>query len=252
MQLRTLIVLVMVFGLSGSAQAAVKLYDSSPDNGIPSDAFLNRQDGMGGTESVYTIGSGDGVYYELSDDGLGTVTLQQYYGFGRTIADLTNNELIPIFGPGAFIFIDTGRTTTIQFPHVSNTTGIGAHGPSGTDPGESTEWGVVSGWVATGYAFCIASPTAVCTNAEYAHGQTVTVSIESPTYDLGTWAFDAVGDFTGSPYILRTTSGGLTNNGNVPRGALHGSSLPALPIVGFGALAVGLVVMGARSMGARK
>jgi hypothetical protein len=252
MRARRWFVLVMVFGFAGSAQAAIKLYDSSADNGIPGDAFLNRQDGMGGTESVYTIG-GDGLgHAELRDDGLGTVTLQEYFESGRTVADLTNNELVPIFGPGAFIFIDTGRSTIIQFPHVSNTTGIGTHGPSGTDPLESTEWGVVSGWVATGYAFCIASPTAVCTNAEYAHGMTVTVSIESPTYDLGTWTFDAEGDYDGSPYILRTTSGGLTNNGNVPRGALHGSSLPALPVVGFGALAVSLVVMGARAMRGRK
>jgi hypothetical protein len=250
MHVRNAFALLAVLSLAGSAQAAIKFYDSSPENGIQGDDFLNSTTLC--PPHVTTFGQGSG-YTELRDDGLGTVTMQQFVGNGRTVADLTNGELIPIFGPGAFIFIDTQQTTFIAAPHVSNTTGIGSHGPSGTAPGQTTEWGVVSGWTVTGYAFCISSPTSICTNAEFAHGVTVDRAIESPTYDLGTWTFDAEGDYESVfGYITRTSSGGLTNNGTRPRGAFHGSSLPALPLVGFGALAVGLAVIGTRALRARK
>ena len=250
MRVHNLLALMLTLGIAGSAQAAVKFYDSSPENGIQGDDFLNSTTLC--PPHVTTFGQGSG-YTELEDNGSGTVTMTQNFGSGTTVADLTHGELIPIFGPGAFIFIDTTQTTIITGPAVSNTGGVGAHGPSGTASGETAEWGIISGWNTTGFAFCIASPITVCTNAGFAHGGTVPRIIESLTYDLGTWNFDAEGDFESVlGYITRTSNGGLTNNGTRPRGAFIGSSLPALPMVGFGAVALGLALTGSRALRAKK
>jgi hypothetical protein len=254
MRVRNLFLLAVVLGVAGQAQAAVKFYDSSFNNGLPGDAFLNSTTLC--PPMVTTLGGtqGDTGVTVLEDDGLGSVTLVTRTTGGITLADLTAGELVPLFGPGAFIFIDTKNSRTIAGPHVSNSSGIGAHGPSSTAPGGTTEWGVVSGWSITGRTFCVSSPTTVCTNAGFSHGVTIPFSeIESPTYDLGTWNFDAEGDYESKfGYIVRTSNGGLTNNGSRPRGALHGAALPALPLVGLGALAVGLAVIGSRAMRASK
>ena len=53
-------------------------------------------------------------------------------------------------------------------------------------------------------------------------------------------------------YIHLTLSGGMSNVGTLLRGAFVGASLPALPLVGFGALALALVVIGGRALMARK
>lgn len=47
-----------------------------------------------------------------------------------------------------------------------------------------------------------------------------------------------------SGLIIRTSNGGLSNNHMLARGAFVGSALPGLPLVGFGVLAVTLVVIG--------
>jgi len=134
-------------------------------------------------------------------------------------------------------------------PFTSNTSGSGTHGPSGSGANESVEWGVVSGFQITGRVFCLSSPVGICFNAEFSHGATIPRILPSATYDLGTWNFDAVGDYEAAQgYISRTSNGGLTNNGNLLRGALHGASLPALPLFSFGCLAIGLATLGVRSM----
>ena len=76
--------------------------------------------------------------------------------------------------------------------------------------------------------------------------------LASDTYDLGTWNFDAVGYEAAQRHITRTSNGGLTNNGGNYRGAFVGASLPALPLVGFGALALSLAVIGGRSLLGKK
>ena len=133
-------------------------------------------------------------------------------------------------------------------PQLSNTSGIGAHGPSSTAPGASTEWGILSGWSATGYRFCVSSPVGICNNAGFTHGVTVPSIVNSDTYDLGTWSFDAVGDYeNAAPYVFSTANGGIQNIRYALRGSFVGASLPALPLVGFGALAASLAVVGVRA-----
>jgi len=53
-------------------------------------------------------------------------------------------------------------------------------------------------------------------------------------------------------YIQRTSNGGLQNSRWNMRGAFVGSGLPALPLVGFGALALSLAVIGGRALVGKK
>jgi hypothetical protein len=232
--------------LAGSAQAAVKFYDSSSNNGEPHDLgrtslttcppIANTPDGLEGFTSI-------------TDDNTGTVTLEQHLQIRDSLTDLGEGQLVPVFGPGAFIFVRISSTTFTTNPVVSNTSGIGTHGPSGTDPGESIEWGVVSGWAITGLAFCLSSPVESCEDNVGPHGATVPQILESATYDLGTWNFDTVGDLEAANfYIARTSVDSLSNITTLITGSFMGASLPALPLVGFGALALSLAVLGGRAL----
>jgi len=240
--------LVLVF--AGSAQAVTKVYNSTADNGIPSD-FVNTA-----TNLCPPIQTSPGIIQgdaTLTDDSTGTVTLNELNNTILTFIDLGPDQLTVTFGPGAFIFIDSKTTATSGANHISNTTGIGAHGPSTTGPGTSAEWGVTSGWTNTGRNYCVSSPVAICNNANFAHGQTIPPLLSSTTFYLGTWNFDAEGDYsTENPYISATSNGGLQNNRNDLRGAFQGSALPALPLVGFGALALSLAAIGIRATAGRK
>ena len=244
------LLVALFLGLAGSASAVVKFYSADKDNGTPGDNFRTSINVC--PPFALTPGVVEG-FHRLNDDGLGTVTLEFFENDNSTLTDLDAEQLTPIFGPGAFIFIDNTSTINISGPHVSTTSGVGAHGPSNSAPGGSVEWGLVSGFVITGQAFCISSPVGICNQAGFIHGQTIPRTLPSSTYDLGTWAFDAEGDFeqvTG--YLTRTTNGGLSNNGTQVRGAFHGAALPVLPIAGFGALALGLGVVGARALTGRR
>jgi hypothetical protein len=245
MRIQSLLAVLATLALAGSAQAAQKLYNASAANGTPGDAIRAATNLC---PPVEVTGIHEG-YVRLLDDNLGTVTLDEISDTQTSLTDLGPDQLTITFGPGAFIFIDAKLERNISAPQTSNTSGIGAHGPSGTDPGETAEWGVISGWTITGANFCLSSPVGICNNAGFSHGATVANVLPSDTYDLGTWNFDAQGDYAAAePYIRRTSNGGLQNNLTLLRGAFQGASLPALPLVGFGALALGLAAIGARSL----
>jgi hypothetical protein len=250
MRLRSMLIVAAVLCLAGSAHAATKFYDQSATNGLQAD-FLNTA-----TNLCPPVQTSPGILQGVStitDNGTGTVTLEQNAVAITTFIDLGPEALTITFGPGAFIFIDAILTETIASPHESNASGVGAHGPSGTAPGESAEWGIVSGFMTTGRIFCLSSPITVCNGAEFAHGTTIPPLLPSATYDLGTWNFDAEGDYsTESPHIQRTSNGGLQNSRYDLKGAFVGASLPALPLVGFGALALGLAVIGGRALLGKK
>ena len=233
------------------AAAAVKLYDSSPNNG---QLTQNTLVAIGACPPVQSLNPSGG-YKKIIDDGLGTVTLEEFVqccGTGST-TNLGPDALTGIFGPGAFIFVQNASTRSLPTPHVSTTSGIGAHGPSGTDPGESAEWGVISGFELTGLIFCISSPVTICNQNGFSHGATIPQTLASTSYDLGTWNFDAEGDIVAANFfITRTTNGGLTNTQETQFGAFVGSALPALPLIGFGVLAVALTVIGGRTLIGRK
>jgi hypothetical protein len=249
MQKIRFLVFFVVLSLTGSAHAAVKFYDSSEENGLPAD-FINSSGLCPPVQTSLGILQG---HTQLVDDGLGTVTMSQFQVEITTFIDLGPEVLTMVFGPGSFIFIDALTTDTIDVAGTSNTSGVGGHGPSGTAPGETTEWGILTGFQSTGTQFCLSSPVSVCNDAGFAHGSTVGPTLTSNSFDLGTWNFDALGNYsTDSPFINRTASGGTTNTQFDMRGAFVGASLPALPLVGFVVLALSLAVIGGRALLGRK
>jgi hypothetical protein len=246
MRLSVLLLVLALIQVSSSSFAAVKAYNSDPNNGTPSDGFLHT---LNLCPPVRTTLGEYGGWAILDDDGAGSVSLNVMASRNSSVV-FTPEVFEPIFGPGAFIFIDRRETRHNVPPggmvHPSSP-------GSGTDPGEQAVWGIVSGWSATGFQFCASSPVAICNGAGFIHGTTVPLVIESGTYNLGTWAFDAVGDYEAvTGYIDRTTNGGLSNSQIVLRGAFQGSSLPALPLVGAAALALSLAVVGGRSLMGKK
>ena len=247
---KTLVLVVLVSLISGSASAAVKYYNSDAANGAPGDT---RRISINLCPPT-TFGAGEIFgFQKLIDDGLGTVTLDGIEINTASLTDLSGDLLVPVFGPGAFIFIDSDIERTRSGLATSTTSGVGGHGPSGTDPGQSAEWGLVTGFVASGGAFCIASPVTICNQNGFSHGATSAYIIPSTSYNLGTWNFDAEGDMEAATwYLTRTSNGGLSNNHNLLRGAFVGSALPALPLVGFGILAFGLAVAGGRVLVGKK
>lgn len=231
--MRLALAILLALALAPAAVADVKTYSSDPPGGTPGDRLT----------STFTLSpkfipapkerKGD---FQLTDAGLGVVTLDAYSQGADTIVDIDTTGR---FGPGGFIFIiSTGRGGPTA----------GQTGAGGTTSGSSIAWGVISGWTTSGVVFCLASPTSVCTANAFTHGVTVANTSTSSTFDIGTWSFDAVGDMTATPYITRTNNAGLSNTQNLTRGALTGSSLPAMPLVGFGALALSLLVVGGRAV----
>lgn len=216
---------VLSLGFVSSASAEVKAYSGDV---LPGDFLSNGADGP--TNDLGILKGG----YLLDDAATGTVTIDSY---SMEIKTSVNFDATVAFGPGGFLFATENSTRNVSPGH----TGTGSTLTSVT-------WGVVAGWSATGGQFCSSSPTSAC--AEFAagpHGLTSPLSISSVTYDLGTWNFDAAGDFTAAaPYDFETTMGGTGNGQFLLRGALQGPALPALPLVGFGALGVALLVGGAR------
>ena len=245
----SVLAVLIVASLATTSQAAIRSYDSSTNNGTPGD-FVNVA-----TNLCPPIQTSPGILTGRSvlvDDGTGTVTLDQLDVVVKTFIDLGPGQLVITFGPGAFIFIDSKRTQSTG-GQTSTTSGIGAHGPSSTDPGQSTEWGILSGFTVSGRTFCLSSPVGICNNGPGPHGMTALPVLNSDTCDLGTWNFDSLGNFEiATPYINATNNGGLSNNSYLLRGAFVGASLPALPIVGFGALAAGLLAVGARALLGRR
>lgn len=224
--------------------AAVKVYDSSSLSGAPGDERRVALDLCPPVD--LTPGSLEG-FSRLLDDGLGTVTLELLEDVSDNLVDVGPDALLTLFGPGAFVFLDVAVTRSAVGPHVSNDSGIGAHGPSSTAPGDSVEWGVVSGWQITGTSYCLSSPAAACNENGFAHAATVPAVLPSLTYDLGTWLFDAEGDYEAADWYIRVTSnGGLSNNQERLRGAFVGESLPVLPPLGLAALVAGLLGVGLR------
>lgn len=249
MFIRLLLTTAVISLLASTAGAAVKVYDASTSNGTPGDQrrisinlcppLTSTPDSLGGNSSI-------------TDNGTGTVTLTHVGADTKQITDLSGDILVPIFGPGAFIFID-GDIQREASGNESNASGEGAHGPSSTAPGSTTEWGVVTGWTATGVQFCISSPVTICNQNGFVHGQTTVYILPSTSYNLGTWNFDASGDMEAETwFLIRTSNGGLSNNHYRMRGVFVGAALPALPLIGFGALALSLAIVGGRSLIGKK
>ena len=238
MLIRSFVAALALAAIALPASAVVKVYDATPPHG------------QGGERILFTTtlcppiqpspGQAQGTY-KLDDAGTGTVTVTSIESRILSFVDLDPAALTSVFGPGSYVFTTTDWTSIPT---------AGTVHPGSTAPGGTVDWGVLGGWVRSGFGFCIASPTTICTGgAQLPHGVTVSVGPpNSPTYDLGTWAFDSVGDFAASaPYVFATYNGGTSNHQHLLRGTFVGGGVPALPLVGATALAFGLLVAGARS-----
>ncbi|MEZ4215783.1 MAG: hypothetical protein R3E88_04845 [Myxococcota bacterium] len=228
-----------IAAIAAPASAVVKTYNSTPPNGTAGDELQYSVALCPPIQSSAGLIQGD---YKIDDNGGGTVTLNDFNLRRIVNTNFGPVALVPIFGPGSYVF-----TTSDSTRHVT----LGTTHTGSTAPGGSVDWGILAGWTVSGQAFCISSPQTICTQGtQVPHGQTQpSPDVNSPTYDLGTWAFDAEGDFqAASPYINQTNNGGTSNRQFLLRGAFVGGGVPALPLLGAGALAIGLLVAGSRTV----
>ena len=239
--MKKILVSLMALAVASPAFAEVKAYRQT-DTDYPNGQFNILQRSPQLTPSVFPPASGAvpensfGSYF-LEDDSGGAVTLSSLVtGSTGLVATTTNSTGFMGNPPGAYLWIRSVNTTTV----VGGQSGVGS---------STTEinWGVLSGWTATGGEFCKSTPPALCTFISRFEDATQAAVLPSSTYDIGTWTFDGAGDFTSSGYIRGTQNGGISNTVQFSRGTFFGSSLPVLPVLGFGALALGLGVAGVRA-----
>ncbi len=239
--------LAAVLLLPSASQASLKAYKSG---GLPDDDSVVGnfdQSPIFGTSNFTLVRTGnlspsrlpfkgdpDFLTVVLDDPG-GEVVEVVRFEYGSD-SDRTINAT-GFAGPGAFVFVRMKTRTTFA--------------PGQTGAGSTTsaiDWGVISGWSNTGGQFCNSDPPFVCTFAQFLEDMTRPGLVRSSTFDIGTWTFDSTGDFDSVAWVTATFDPGTSNTLNFLDGKLFGATLPALPIVGFGALALGLLVVGARSM----
>jgi len=239
MRVRSTLVVLVFLLFAAPSVAVVKVYDATPPHGTPGDNFTFNNALCPPIQIRAGIVWG---HFTLLDTGSGTVTVTEHSQEPTTVNLF---EIESLFGPGAFVFIDARSTVRPGLPY----TGVGS-----TAPGGSVDWGVLGGWTQSGYVYCASSPIAICSSsAASPHGTTSPLGpMPSPTYDMGTWSFDANGDMEGAPYISRTNLGGTSNEQSLQRGAFVGGGVPALPLVGMAGIAIALGMAGVRAIGARR
>ena len=122
-------------------------------------------------------------------------------------------------------------------------------GPSNNQTGtgstaSSITWGNLSGWTITGGSWCHSVPSYICLLGPGGVGDdTVDPILESTHFDVGTWTFHGTG-FRATPYVAFTTDT-AGNSLHIWRGALaQDGTVPALPLVGVGAVGASLIAMG--------
>ena len=239
MKLRHLLAAAAIVSIAAPALATVKVYDQDIENGNSGDQLQYSTTLCPPIQSTPNAVVGSNT---LTDTGGGTVTMTEHSTVPVTQVNFGVGALTGIFGPGSFVFVNSRSTWSIA--------GTPPTGSGSTAPGGSVAWGVISGWESTGQTFCIASPQTICTGGTMVpHGVTTPAPApNSPTYDLGTWSFDTEGDLTATSFITGTNNGGTSNRQRIIRGAYVGTSVPALPLVGAGVLALGLAIAGTRTV----
>ena len=154
-------------------------------------------------------------------------------GLGRTI-------LIPQLTNG-FVWV---RQSVQEGPSGSQT------GTGGT--GSAITWGKLTGWTITGGGYCHSVPSYICDYAVAEDLATVATDFLSNNYDIGTWTFHGTG-FTDNGYIYSTLSQATRNEVDFLRGAARNDgTVPALPLLGIGAVGVSVFAMGVTSIRRRK
>ena len=125
-------------------------------------------------------------------------------------------------------------------------------GQTGTGSSASAiTWGQVSGWTVSGGTFCNAISDSgddafayICSLAGLVYLGTVDPDQYSTHYDIGTWTFHGTG-FKATPFIYRTFQVYAGNQQWELRGGrVADGTIPALPILGIGAVGASLLTLG--------
>lgn len=161
-----------------------------------------------------------------------------------SVAGSLDNTGVTVVVPqlsGGFIFIRQ-RSSAGPAPDQSGTGSTAS----------SINWGNVTGWTLTGGTFCHAIPSYICNLAARVELETVPPPLNSTNYDFGTWTFHGTG-FSLGEYISRTSTDATGNSQVVFRGSLRADgTVPALPLLGIGAVGISVIAMGAASARRRK
>ncbi len=124
---------------------------------------------------------------------------------------------------------------------------------SGSLPGNvgTVTWGALTSWTATGALFCNSNPALICGLAVGVQLTSVDPPLRSSFYTTDPWTFHGTG-FRSPLFVFFTST--LPGNSTVSiKGALSpNATVPALPLLGVGALAASLFVMGTAALRRRR
>ncbi len=150
-----------------------------------------------------------------------------------------------------------GSGTTVNLPGLSGfiwVKGNATGGPTGPETGTGTladtiDWGDISTWTVKGGTFCNSVPITICTTAQFEQDNTIETPVVSDRYLWHVWTFHGTG-FRADAYIARTTNNtSIGNSMTITRGEVETSGqVPALPLLGIGAVGVSVIAMGMASL----
>ena len=123
-------------------------------------------------------------------------------------------------------------------------------GTGSTTDGSAINWGQVSGWTTSGGTWCNANPTYVCDLAQVGLNNTIPSQLVSTNYDwsISPWTFHGTG-FTSVGFLVRTSTDNLGNQTNIWRGGENqDGTVPAIPLIGIGAVGLSVFMMGLAGM----
>ncbi|MCH2171964.1 hypothetical protein MK489_14355 [Myxococcota bacterium] len=176
----------------------------------------------------------------IDDDGTGSPVLKKMLeGTGRAygVAPQSSTTLVPSLSAG-FIFV---KLTYVRGP-AGGTVGSGS-------TSSEIDWATTSGWTVTGGDWCNANPPYICDLARREYQETVSGVLNSLNFDIGTWIFHGTGYTSDTGFILLTSPTSLGNMVQWTRGSLsQDGTVPALPLLGVGTIAVSVVAMGIASV----
>lgn len=163
------------------------------------------------------------------DGGSGSPTLQKLV---RAVGGVSRTTSVPALS--GFIWTKSG---TREGPTTDQ---LGAGSVGG-----SIAWGFMDSWAISGGQFCNSVPSSICDLATREDDETVAPTLLSSKYDMHSWNFHGTG-FVAEPYIEQTSK--VNNFGNIQiilRGPLDpNGTVPALPLVGIGAVGLSVFAMG--------
>ena len=221
---------MMLFGAFGS-QAVLTKYKLRTTNLIAYNTASPKTEVLTGEPAKSNSGR------VLLNDAAGPNPVLVKYRTGVGGVGITGTT-VDLPGLSGFIWI---KTASAEGP-IAAVTGTG-------DISLTIEWGDISTWTEKGGTYCNSEPTTICDTALFAQDDTVPTPVVTNRYLWHVWSFHGTG-FTAEPFIFRTTDN--TSIGNfqiIYRGVVgQDGTVPALPLLGIGAVGVSVIAMGMSSL----